>query len=149
MPRAELDEQAGVLILRLSLLERLGALRLSDVKVPLANVAAVSVLHEPWRERPWRGVRVGTGLPWVVLLGLTVGLRPRSADFVAVYRSRPTLVLTLKPGCGWRAVVVTLADAENVAKRLEASLPADDVYREPGGCAGGDAAATKHAASTL
>jgi hypothetical protein len=119
MPCAELLE--GDLLLKLSLLERLGALRFSDVRVPLASIASVAVSHVPWEERPWRGVRVGTGFPWVILLGRMV--TTSSADFVAVYgRRRPTLVLTLKPGCGWRVVVATLRDADAVAKQVVGML---------------------------
>ena len=59
-------------------------------------------------------------MPLVILLGRTVTLG--SKDFVAVYgRGKPTLVLELKPGAGWRAVVVTCANAESILKQVEAA----------------------------
>jgi hypothetical protein len=113
---APLSEES-CLRFRLSFWEKVGALRFSDLLVPLSAVQTASVTHAPWADRPWRGLRVGTGLPLVVLLGRTVTLD--SADFVAVYgRGRATLVLELKPGSGFRAVVVTCGNAESLLKEL-------------------------------
>ncbi len=105
---------------RLSLLEKLGALH-GDLRVPLSAVASASACDAPWQQRPWRGLRVGTGLPWVFLLGRTVSLS--SVDFCAVYGRGPALVLTLHGGHGFRCVVLTCADAEQLAQRINAALP--------------------------
>ena len=66
MPTVRLEEAA--LVLQLSSLECLGALHGSST-LPLADIDSVSVSLHPWKERPWRGVRVGTGCPYLILLG--------------------------------------------------------------------------------
>ena len=108
------------MVLRLSLLERLGALTLGDVTVPFAHLAAASVAQRPWRDRPWRGLRVGTGLPFVLLLGRTAWLR--SVDFVAVFGRGAALVLERAPGARWRRVVASAPDAEQLAAALQKAL---------------------------
>ena len=108
-------------VLRLTLLERLGALVLGDVEVPLAQLAAVRAVDQPWRQRPWQGVRVGTGLPYVVLLGRMVW-PGQTADFCAVFGRGPALVLELAPGAPWRRVVASTPDAEQLAAALQKAL---------------------------
>ena len=115
-------------VLRLSLLERLGALLLRDVAVPLSQLAAARVAERPWHgERPWRGLRVGTGLPFVVLLGRLLwipGSARGPADFCAVFGRGPALVLELAPGARWRRVVASTPDAERLAAALQQALAA-------------------------
>jgi hypothetical protein len=121
MPRVCIED--GAVRLRLSLLERLGALHFGDVCVPLSSVASVHVVASPWRERPWRGLRVGTGLPGVILLGRCVALRQRSVDFVAVRGWRaPALVLQLRAGARYRRVIVTAPDALALAQRVRQAI---------------------------
>ena len=109
-------------VLRLSLLERLGALVWADVAVPLSQLASATVAARPWREWPWRGLRVGTAFPLVILLGRFVDLRRRTADFVAVYGTGPALVLELSAGAPWRRVVASAPDAERLAEALQHAL---------------------------
>jgi hypothetical protein len=121
MPRVSVED--GAVRIRLSPLERLGALHFGDVCVPLSSVASVHVVASPWHERPWRGLRLGTGLPGVILLGRCVALRPRSVDFVAVRGWRaPALVLQLRAGARWRRVVVTAPDAQALAQRVRQAI---------------------------
>lgn len=87
--------------------------------MPLADIVAVAVSAQPWTERPWRRLRVGTGLPFVILVGRTCSRA--CTDSVAVYRT-PAVVLTLKPGARFRAVICSSADAEKVAAEVEAAL---------------------------
>jgi len=58
---ATLAVDGNELVVRLSALEKIGALR-GNIRVPLASVRAVRVSETPWSEL--RGVRApGTGLP--------------------------------------------------------------------------------------
>ena len=122
MPHVALDTDKGEVVITLSNLEKVGAL-LGDVHVALTDVASAYVAHEPWRERPWAGLRVGTGLPFVVLLGRLVSTA--GVDFVAVYGTKtPALVLQLKRGARWRRVVVTLENAVQLAQQVTRAVEA-------------------------
>lgn len=118
MPRLELID--GCVHVQLSLAERLLALTWS-FRVPLAQVLAVRVSLHPWSERAslWSGVRVGTGLPYVVLLGRLVSWR--RCTFVSVRSNgTPALVLDLHPGAAWARVVVAMGEAVAVADAIQA-----------------------------
>lgn len=92
MPRIEIDR--GDLVVRLSALEKVGALR-GDVRVPRKAVRDVRVADRPWDEL--RGVRApGMGIPRVIMLGVTRGRGGR--QFAAVYGNRPALVVDLQSG---------------------------------------------------
>jgi hypothetical protein len=128
-PRVSVEDDA--VRIRLSLLQRLGAVHFADVCVPLSAIASVHVVASPWRERPWRGLRVGTGLPGVILLGRCVAVRRGElgsvdVDFVAVRRCvgwrAPALVLQLRRGGRWRRVVVTTQDAPALAQRVRQAI---------------------------
>jgi hypothetical protein len=68
---AELQVDGGDLLVRLSPLEKLGALR-GDVRVPLAAVCDIRWVDNLWPEL--RGVRApGTGFPGVIALGTRRG----------------------------------------------------------------------------
>ena len=61
------------LVVRLSSLERLGALR-GDVRVPLSTVRSAEIEPHPWTAV--RGVKAaGTGIPGVIVLGTRYFLR--------------------------------------------------------------------------
>ena len=78
---AELLIEDGALHVRLSALEKLGALR-GDIMIPLRSVTAVRVSDNPWSEE-LRGIRApGTGLPGVISLGTRRG--KGILDFAAV-----------------------------------------------------------------
>lgn len=90
MPRIEIER--GDLVVRLSPLEKLGAMR-GDLRVPRKSVGDVRVTERPWDEL--RGVRApGTGIPRVIMLGLTRGRGGR--QFAAVYGNRPAVVVDLQ-----------------------------------------------------
>ena len=55
------------LVVHMSSLEKLGALR-GDVRVPLRTVQSAEVEPHPWGAL--RGIRVGTGIPGVIALGI-------------------------------------------------------------------------------
>lgn len=90
---------------RLSTLEKLGAL-LGSVRVPLSSVTAVRVTEKPYSEL--RGLRVGTGLPFVVVLGRMY--YSGSKDFVAIYGTGRTVIVELAAGAPYRRILVSGAD---------------------------------------
>jgi hypothetical protein len=100
------------LVVRLSALEKVGALR-GNIRVPLASVRAVRVSDSPWSEL--RGIRApGTGLPRVISLCTRRGHGFR--DFAAVYGRRPALVVEMT-GASFDRLVVSCADAADAAAR--------------------------------
>ena len=79
------------LVVRLSTLERIGALR-GDIRLPLASVRVVRVSDTPGSEL--RGIRApGIGVPGVISLCTRRGLGFR--DFAAVYGRCPVLVVEM------------------------------------------------------
>ncbi|TMD03268.1 MAG: hypothetical protein E6J03_07795 [Chloroflexi bacterium] len=110
---AELIVDGDTLVVRLSALEKLGAMR-GDVRVPLRAVRDIRVSDDPWSEL--RGVRApGTGIPRVIALGTR-----RSAgtkDFTAVYRDMPGVVVELG-GAGLDRLVVSTEDPSAVLGRV-------------------------------
>ncbi len=114
---ARLLVDGDTLVVRLSLLEKLGALR-GDVRLPLRAVRDIRVSDSPWEEL--RGVRAaGTGLPRVVALGTRRG--PGTRDFAAVYRGMPGVVIELDRAALGRLVVST-ADPAEVVRRVGDAL---------------------------
>ncbi len=115
----------GELIVHLSPLERLGALRSDDVRVPLAAVTGVRVNTDPWSEI--RGIRsLGTGMPGVISLGTRRGEGWR--DFTAVYLRRPAVVVEADASAeaidaDFDRVVVSCVDAQAEADRIQTALP--------------------------
>jgi hypothetical protein len=114
---ASLVTQGDELVVRLSRVERLAALR-RDVRVPLSAVEAVSVDPEPWCAL--RGVRApGTGLPGVVAYGVRrlTGARP---DFAAVHGSGPAVRVELGATASFGRLLVTVADPHATVAALRA-----------------------------
>lgn len=103
---ARLVVEENDLVVRLSLLEKLGALAGHNPRVPLTTVQIARVSEDPWRDL--RGMRApGTGFPGVIMLGTT---RARSVhDFAAVYRHRRGVVVELK-GARWTRFVISCRD---------------------------------------
>ncbi len=102
---------------RLSALEKLGAFS-GTVRVPLAHVVAVRVTNEPYAEL--KGMRVGTGIPWVIVLGRMI--YPGGKDFVAIYGTGRTVVVDLAPSEAYRRILVSTDDAriaEEIAARID------------------------------
>ena len=90
---AALSVDGGQLNVELSGWERVGALRRSDVSVPMTAVVSVRRLDNARKGiRGWRAP--GTGLPGVIALG---SWRKRDfVDFVAVTGSKPGYVIELR-----------------------------------------------------
>jgi hypothetical protein len=81
--------------LNLSLLEKLGAIRKSP-QIALNQIESVEVVANPWTNQVLKGFRIGTGVPYLVLLG-TMQYR-NGRDFCAIYKRRPNAVITMKSG---------------------------------------------------
>jgi hypothetical protein len=106
------------LVVRLSPLEKLGALR-GDVHLRLAAVRSARVSDRPWSEP--RGIRApGTGFPGVISLGTRRG--SGVLDFAAVYRGGPAVVVDLE-GAHFDRLVVTCDDADDVVRRIKQAVP--------------------------
>ncbi|MCK6532489.1 MAG: hypothetical protein L6Q84_05895 [Polyangiaceae bacterium] len=99
--------------MKFTLLERLGGLR-SGACIPLAQVASIDRVDDPWRVL--EGMRVGTGIPWVIVLGTM--LRGGGNDVVAVYGDKPAVVVTLRPGARWQRLIATVDDPDSVVDTL-------------------------------
>lgn len=119
---AKLVLEGDDLVVRLSPLEKLGALR-GDVRVPLATVRTVRASDDPWSEL--RGIRApGTGLPGVISLCTRRG--PGIRDFAAVYQKGPAVVVEME-GADFNRLVVSCADARGEVRRITDALPARSV----------------------
>jgi len=81
--------------LQLSILEALGAIRTSP-EIDLSEIESVEVVPNPWTSQVLKGFRIGTGFPYLVLLGTMKYLKGK--DFCAIYKRRPNAVITLKSG---------------------------------------------------
>ena len=92
---AHLVIEADLVRLELSLLEKLGAIRNSP-EVVLGEIESVEVVANPWTDRVLKGFRIGTGVPYLVLLGTMQYENGR--DFCAIYKRRPNAVITIKSG---------------------------------------------------
>lgn len=81
--------------LKLSFLESLGAIH-SSPEIELSEIESVEIVENPWTNQVLKGVRIGTGIPFVVLLGTMKYMGGK--DFCALYKRRPNAVITLKSG---------------------------------------------------
>lgn len=115
---AALDLVDGKLTIRLRLLERVCALRRTDLKVAAEQVVQAQVTEDPLSLV--RGLRwPGTGLPGILAMGTWRWAGGR--DFLLVHRAHaPAVVLDLTSHEFTRVVVTTddHADAELVAREL-------------------------------
>jgi hypothetical protein len=115
---ATLTPDDDSLLLRLSTLEKLGALH-GDVRVGLSGVQAIDAVQDPFREL--RGIRApGTGLPGQIALG-TWRYRG-SKDFVAIYRGKPGLIVRLR-GTPFQRLLVSAEEPDAVAACIRSALP--------------------------
>ena len=85
----------GRVRLQLSLLETLGAVHASP-EVKLSEVDSVEIVANPWTSQVLKGVRIGTGVPLLALLGTMKYVGGK--DFCIIYKRRPNAVVTLKSG---------------------------------------------------
>ena len=113
---ASLVEDGDDLVVRLSLLEKIGAFRRRDLRVPRSSVREVRTTERPFAEL--RGMRApGTDFPWLLLLGRWQ--RKEGLDFAAVYRGRQAVVIDLGAAAWpWVRLVVSVPDANEAERRL-------------------------------
>ncbi|MGO9899291.1 MAG: hypothetical protein ACLP0J_06295 [Solirubrobacteraceae bacterium] len=102
---ADVTAQGDQLVVRLSPLERLAALR-GDLRLPLSAVSDAAVERFPWRAL--RGIRSpGTGWPGVIAFGVR-RLTGDRKDFAAVLGKRPALRVELNPPSPFARLVITV-----------------------------------------
>ena len=84
---AKVIESGGVLTLKLSRLEKIGALH-GDISVESNHLLSKTEVPNPWTKEHLRGVRApGTAIPYLILLGT---MRFKSGkDFCAIYKRTP------------------------------------------------------------
>ena len=112
---ASVDLQGDEVVIRLTPIEKLGALH-GDLSVPRAAVRAVDIEPQPFSKL--RGLRApGTGWPGRIALG-TWRKRGGKKDFVAVYRGRPAVVLTLDDDAGYDRLVISVDSPDEVRRVL-------------------------------
>jgi hypothetical protein len=80
----------------LSFAESLGAFACSQ-EIAISEIDSVEIVPNPWTSQVLKGVRApGSGIPFVVLLGT---MRYRGGkDLCAIYKRRPSAIVTLKSG---------------------------------------------------
>jgi hypothetical protein len=81
--------------LELSILEALGAIH-SSPEIALTEIESVEIVPNPWTRQVLKGVRIGTGVPYVALLGTMKYIKGK--DFCIIYKRRPNAVVTMKSG---------------------------------------------------
>lgn len=81
--------------LQLSILEALGAIHFSP-EIALSEIKSVEIVPNPWTSQVLKGFRIGTGFPYLVLLGTMKYVKGK--DFCAIYKRRPNAVITTKSG---------------------------------------------------
>lgn len=126
---AKLELEHDELVIRLTALEQLAALR-HEVRVPLADLCAVTVEPDPWG--CLRGVRIaGTGIPGVAAYGVR-RMTGGSPDFAAVHGHGPAVRVQLSPGAEFSRLVVTVADpGATTAAICRGTRTAPEGGREP------------------
>lgn len=111
---ARFDVTASELALVFAPLEALGGLR-RGARVSLNDIASVEVVDDPWQVVS--GLRVGTGVPWIILLGTM--LRQGANDVVAIYKRKPAVVVHLRPGASWQRLIATVPNPHGVADAIK------------------------------
>ena len=87
---AKVIEKDGVITLRLSRLEKIGALH-GDISVASSQLISKTEVPNPWTKEHLRGVRApGTAIPYVILLG-TMRIKG-GKDFCAIYKRTPAVI---------------------------------------------------------
>ena len=91
---AKVIEKDGVLTLKLSRLEKIGALH-GDISVASSQLISKSEVSNPWTKEHLRGTRSpGTGIPYRILLG-TMRFKG-GKDFCAIYKRTPAVIYVFK-----------------------------------------------------
>lgn len=115
---ASVDLQGDEIVIRLTPIEKLGALH-GDVSIPRTAVRAIDVEPQPFSKLG--GLRApGTGWPGRIALG-TWRKRGGKKDFVAVYRGRPAVILMLDDDAGYDRLVISVDSPDEVRRVLTAA----------------------------
>jgi len=115
---AKVKVAGGRVEVDLSQKERLAALR-GDVSAALGEIVDVRVSPHPFGEL--RGIRApGTGVPGVIAIG--PWRHPGGKDFVAIYRGRPAVVVTLVRGSEFERLIVGVQDPDETVARVLAAI---------------------------
>jgi hypothetical protein len=104
------------LVVQLSSLEKLGALR-GDVRVPLTTVRSAEVEPNPWGSL--RGMRIGTGIPGVIALGIR--RFAHGQDFTAVEGSKPAIRVELSQESPFSRLVVSVTDPDSTLAEIRSA----------------------------
>jgi hypothetical protein len=107
------DESVDILLSRWQKI--LGLLR--NIHVPREDVSDVRVVADPLREAMGSGVKVGLRLPWLYFVARTI----RLDQVFVVRRGVPALSFSVHNRDPLRRVLVSTADAEELARRLQGS----------------------------
>lgn len=114
---ARLNVDGPDLVVHLSLLEQLGAVR-GDVHVPLSAVRSAEVDQQPWSSL--RGIcSPGTGIPGVIALGI----RRHSGgwEFAALHGQRPAVRVDLDRPSHFGRLVVSVPDPDRTVAAIHAT----------------------------
>jgi hypothetical protein len=104
---AAIEIERGDLIVRLSRLEQLAALR-HELRVPCSAIEMICVDPDPWGAL--RGMRApGTGIPGMIAYGVR-RLTGRRPDFAALYGRGPAVRVELGPPSPFGRLIVSVAD---------------------------------------
>ncbi len=104
---AAIDIERGDLIVRLSGLEQMAALR-HEVRLPVSTMVSACVDSDPWGAM--RGIWApGTGIPGLLAYGVR-RLTGRRPDFAAVHGRGPAVRVELGTGSPFGRLVVSVAD---------------------------------------
>jgi hypothetical protein len=91
---AKVIEKDGVFTLKLSWLEKIGALH-GDITVASSQLISKCEVPNPWTKEYLRGVRApGTGFPFLIMLG-TMRFKG-GKDFCVIYRRTPAEIYEFK-----------------------------------------------------
>lgn len=118
---AQLKIEGSDLVVSLTVLEKIGAF-CGGVRVPLSDIESLYVTKSPYLEL--RGMRVGTALPFVIVLGRMVTFT-QGTDFVAIYGTPLSVVINLKKGAGFSRLILSDPDLgvlERLVQMLDARL---------------------------
>ena len=103
----------------LSVAESLGAVARSQ-EIAISEIDSVGVVTNPWTSQVLKGLRApGTGFPFVVLLGT---MRYRGGkDLCAIYKRRPSAIVTLKSGPykRWIFEIKDMGEVESLKKAIQ------------------------------
>ena len=104
------------LVVKLSSLEKLGALR-GNVRVPLTTVQSAEVEPHPWGAL--RGIRVGTGIPGVIALGIRRFVHGQ--DFTAVVGGKPVVRVDLSQESPFSRLLVSVDDPDSTLDAIRSA----------------------------